>query len=184
MCVSLTACVAVCCSTKDLEKYGDYFLGYDNATKNVTQVSNTFCAQMNIKPPYTPDNEHCQAYYWNLCNDDAVDYYVDTVLTNMVSKGGKRRNMDGLFIDWAGNFVDTGGRNGQNCPGQNMKVHLKTFQMLQKYDMWPVFSLADTTAEAELLWKAGVGYTQFTGASREYHSGWGCTSTRAYACAL
>lgn len=28
--------------------------------------------------------------------------------------------------------------------------------------MWPVFSLAGTTAEAALLWEAGVGYTQFT----------------------
>ena len=36
---------------------------------------------------------------WNLCNDDAVDYYVNTVLGNMVSKDGKRRNMDGC-----GNF--------------------------------------------------------------------------------
>ena len=41
---------------------------------------------------------------WNLCNDDAVDYYVNTVLGNMVSKDGKRRNMDGcgnfnIFLD-------------------------------------------------------------------------------------
>lgn len=74
----------------------------------------------------------------------------------MVSKNGKRRNMDGLFIDWAGNFKDS------SCPGQTMKVHLKTFQMLQKYQMWPVFSLSGSTAEAAQLWEAGVGYTQFT----------------------
>ena len=42
-----------------------------------------------------------------------------------------------------------------------MKVHLKTFQLLQKYQMWPVFSLPGTTAEAAELWEAGVGYTQF-----------------------
>jgi hypothetical protein len=99
------ACAYVCayvnvCSTKDLGKYGDYFLGYDKATDKVNQSSDTFCAQMNIKPPYTPETENCIAYYWNLCNDAAVDYYINTVLGNMVSKGGKRRNMDGLFIDW------------------------------------------------------------------------------------
>jgi hypothetical protein len=43
-----------------------------------------------------------------------------------------------------------------------MKVHLKTFQLLQKYEMWPVFSLPGTAAEASLLWDAGVGYTQFS----------------------
>ena len=141
--------------TKDLDKYGDYFLGYNKAVGQVTMNSSTFCAQMNIEPN-TPETENCLAYYWNLCNDDAVDYYVNTVLGNMVSKDGKRRNMDGLFIDWAGNFQDS------SCPGQSMKVHLKTFQLLQKYQMWPTFSLAGTTAEVELLWKAGVGYTQFT----------------------
>jgi len=141
----------------DLDKYGDYFLGYDKAANNVTMRSDTFCSQMNIKPPYTdPATKGCMSYYWNLCNDDAVDYYVNTVLGNMVSKNGKRRNMDGLFIDWAGNFKDS------SCPGQTMKVHLKTFQMLQKYQMWPVFSLSGTTAEAAQLWEAGVGYTQFT----------------------
>ena len=142
--------------TKDLDKYGDYFLGYDASTKNVTMTSATFCAQMGIKEPYTPATENCVAWYWNLCNDDAVDYYVNTVLGNMVSKGGKRRNFDGLFIDWAGNFKDNA------CPGQGMKVHLKTFQMLKKYEMWPIFSLAGTQKEAATLWDAGVGYTQFT----------------------
>lgn len=141
--------------TKDLGKYGDYFLGYDNATGKITTNSTTFCSQMNIEPT-TPETEGCLSYYWNLCNDDAVDYYVNVVLGNMVSKGGKRRNMDGLFIDWAGNFRDT------SCPGQLMKVHLKTFQLLQKYQMWPVFSLAGTTTEAAELWAAGVGYTQFS----------------------
>ena len=57
-----------------------------------------------------------------------------------------------LFIDWAGNFRDN------SCPGQAMKVHLKTFQLLQKYQMWPVFSLAGTTAEAVLL---GLGAALF-----------------------
>jgi hypothetical protein len=104
----------------------------------------------------TPETAGCLSYFWNMCNNDAVDYYINTVLTNMVSKGGKRRNMDGLFIDWAGNFKDT------SCPGQAMKVHLLTFQLLQKFEMWPVFSLAGTTTEAALLWSAGVGYTQFT----------------------
>eukprot|EP00040_Diaphanoeca_grandis_P014648 m.74461 g.74461 ORF g.74461 m.74461 type:complete len:403 (-) comp24661_c1_seq1:335-1543(-) len=141
--------------TKDLSKYGNYFLGYNNVTNEITMNSTTFCSQMNIEPN-TPETEGCLAYYWDLCNDDAVDYYVNTVLGNMVSKGGKRRNMDGLFIDWAGNFKDT------SCPGQLMKVHLKTFQMLQKYQMWPVFSLAGTTAEAAELWDAGVGYSQFS----------------------
>lgn len=141
--------------TKDLGKYGDYFLGYDNATNTITMNSTTFCAQMNVKPD-TPETAGCLSYYWNLCNDDAVDYYINTVLSNMISKDGKRRNMDGLFIDWAGNFKDN------SCPGRAMKVHLLTFQLLQKYGMWPVFSLAGTTAEAALLWNAGVGYTQFT----------------------
>lgn len=141
--------------TKDLGKYGDYFLGYDNISGKITQNSTTFCDQMHITPD-SPATAGCLALYWNLCNDDAVDYYINTVLGNMVSKGGKRRNMDGLFIDWAGNFRDTA------CPGQAMKVHLKTFQMLQKYQMWPVFSLAGTTEEAALLWNAGVGYTQFS----------------------
>ena len=109
-------------------RYGDYFLGYDNITKNVTMRSNTFCAQMKVTPD-TPETENCMAYYWNLCNDDAADYYVNTVLHNMVSKGGNRRNMDGLFIDWAGNFKDS------TCPGQAVKVHLKTFQLLQKYPL-------------------------------------------------
>jgi len=141
--------------TKDLDTYGDYFLGYNKTQGNVTMVSDTFCSQMKVTPD-TPETENCVAYYWNLCNDDAVDYYVNTVLGNMVSKDGKRRNMDGLFIDWAGNFRDS------SCPGQAMKVHLKTFQLLQKYRMWPIFSLAGTTAEAAELWSAGVGYTQFT----------------------
>ena len=141
--------------TKDLAKYGDYFLGYDKSTGEVTMKSSTFCAQLHVKAN-TPETENCLAYYWNLCNDDAVDYYVNTVLGNMVSKGGKRRNFDGLFIDWAGNFNDN------SCPGQAMKVHLKTFQLLQKYQMWPVLSLAETTTEAAKLWEAGVGFTQFT----------------------
>ena len=124
-------------------------------TGRVEMNSTTFCDQMNIEPN-TPETENCLSLYWNLCNDDAIDYYVNTVLGNMVSKGGRRRNMDGLFIDWAGNFKD------DLCPGQNMKVHLKTFQLLQKFQMWPIFSLAGTTAEAALLWDAGVGYTQFS----------------------
>eukprot|EP00937_MAST-01D_sp_MAST-1D-sp2_P006069 g6069.t1 len=141
--------------TQDLERYGDFFLGYNKTTGRVEMNSTTFCDQMHIEPN-TPETKNCLSLYWNLCNDDAVDYYVNTVLGNMVSKGGRRRNMDGLFIDWAGNFKDG------LCPGQNMKVHLKTFQLLQKYQMWPVFSLAGTTAEAALLWDAGVGYTQFS----------------------
>jgi len=141
--------------TKDLGRYGNYFLGYDNSTGKVTMNSTTFCAQMNVVPD-TPQTENCLSYFWNLCNDSAVEYYVNTVLGNMVSKNGKRRNMDGLFIDWAGNFKDSA------CPGQAMKVHQMTFKLLQKFDMWPVFSLAGTTAEATLLWEAGVGYTQFT----------------------
>ena len=138
---------------QDLPKYGDYFLGYNKAFNNAT-LSGTFCEQMGLKPPYATPT--CQALYWNFCNDDAVDYYVDTVLQSMVSKNGKRRNFDGLFIDWSGNFRDN------ECPGQAMKVHLKTFQLLQKYEMWPTFSLAGTTEEAASLWNAGVGYTQFT----------------------
>lgn len=141
--------------TKDLPKYGDYFLGYDKATGQITKNSTTFCDQMGVKPD-TPETKGCLAYYWNLCNDEAVDYYIDTVLGNMVSKHGKRRNMDGLFIDWSGNFRDNA------CPGQAMKVHVKTFQLLQKYRMWPVFSLSASTKEATSLWDAGVGYTQFT----------------------
>eukprot|EP00038_Savillea_parva_P010380 m.189915 g.189915 ORF g.189915 m.189915 type:complete len:412 (-) comp17888_c0_seq1:248-1483(-) len=141
--------------TQDLSKYGDYFLGYDNATNTLTMNSTTFCAQMYVKPD-TPQTKNCLSYYWNFCNEDAVDYYINTVLTNMISKNGQRRNMDGLFIDWAGNFND------KQCPGQAMKVHLLTFQLLQKYQMWPVFSLAGTTEEAALLWNAGVAYTQFT----------------------
>ena len=55
--------------------------GYDKAANNVTMRSDTFCSQMNIKPPYTdPATKGCMSYYWNLCNDDAVDYYVNTVL--------------------------------------------------------------------------------------------------------
>jgi hypothetical protein len=148
--------------TKDLGEYGDYFLGFDKATGKVTKNSSTFCSQMGIKAPYTPETENCLALYWNFCNDDAIDYYVDTVLGNMVSKGGKRRNFDGLFIDWAGNFIDTGTRGSPKCPGQAMKVHQKTFAMFEKFQMWPVFSLAGTMAEADSLWEAGVGYTQFS----------------------
>jgi hypothetical protein len=50
--------------TEDLEKYGDYFLGYDKATKKVSMNSSTFCAQMNIKAPYTLETENCLALYW------------------------------------------------------------------------------------------------------------------------
>lgn len=141
--------------TQDLGKYGNYFLGYSESTGKIGLNSTTFCDQMNIVPD-TPETAGCLSYFWDFCNDDAVEYYVNTVLTNMVSKNGKRRNMDGLFIDWAGNFRDT------DCPGQAMKVHLLTFEMLQKYQMWPTFSLPETTNEAAELWEAGVGYTQFT----------------------
>eukprot|EP01047_Picozoa_sp_COSAG01_P051223 COSAG01_NODE_5258_length_4379_cov_23.575467_3_plen_412_part_00 len=150
--------------TKDLGKFGDYFLGFDKAAVKVTMNSSTFCSQMGIKAPYTPETENCLALYWNFCNDDAIDYYVNTVLGNMVSKGGKRRNFDGLFIDWAGNFKDAGTRGTPHatCPDQAMKVHQKTFALFEKFQMWPVFSLAGTMAEADSLWQAGVGYTQFS----------------------
>jgi hypothetical protein len=36
--------------TRDLGKYGDYFLGYDKVTNSVTMNSTTFCSQMNVKP--------------------------------------------------------------------------------------------------------------------------------------
>lgn len=147
--------------TSDLDKYGDYFLGYNASAKSVDQISGTFCAQMGIKPPYTdPDSRNCVSYFWNFCNDDAISYYVNVVIGNMVSVGGKRRNFDGLFIDWAGNFRDD--RAPTYCPGQAMKVHQKTFELLQRYQMWPVFSLAGTTTEASVLWNASVGYTQFS----------------------
>ena len=47
--------------TKDLGKYGDFFLGYDNTTGKVTQNSTTFCAQMGIQPD-TPATENCLSY--------------------------------------------------------------------------------------------------------------------------
>ena len=53
--------------TQDLEKFGDYFLGFNSSTRNVTMRSDTFCAQMNVQPPYTPATQNCVAYFWNLC---------------------------------------------------------------------------------------------------------------------
>ena len=47
--------------TKDLGKYGDYFLGYDNVTGAITQNSTTFCSQMHVEPN-TPETENCLAY--------------------------------------------------------------------------------------------------------------------------
>lgn len=64
--------------TKDLGKYGNYFLGYDSASGKITMNSTTFCGQMHVEPN-TPQTANCLSYYWNLCNDDAVDYYIDTV---------------------------------------------------------------------------------------------------------
>ena len=88
---------------QDPEQYGGFFEDpkLANYTGYCTQV-----AQGAGLPNVTPENyPRCLGYYWNWCNETAVDYYVNTVMRAMVADpSGTPYDFDGVFLDNSDNF--------------------------------------------------------------------------------
>eukprot|EP00660_Eupelagonema_oceanica_P016218 gene16218-22917_t len=101
------------------------------------------------------------SYFWNWCNDSAVDWYVEKVLRPLVAyPNGTGLPYDGVFLDNSDGFNPRGSVNARcNAANASMNVHIRTAKMLHKVGKWPIFSSTATGSkdirETDQLWAAG-----------------------------
>ena len=146
------------------DRYGGFFVqphGSVNYTGYCSQVS-----QGGRDPAVTAANfPRCLGYYWNWCNDTAVDYFVNTVMRAMVADpAGEPYSFDGVFLDNSDNFHPPRGSTAAvqcNAANATLHVHIELGKMFQKFKKWPIFSFSPKPAERDAIWAAGVGFTKF-----------------------
>ena len=141
-------------------QYSDFFVKDANGT--IMEYTG-YCSQVRVSQD---DYPNCIGYYWNWCNETAVDFYLNKVLRPQIADAsGKPYNYDGLFLDNADGFSGHGASNVK-CDNKaaSLAVHIKTGKLFQKYDKWPIFSStggAGSVSETNAMWAAGVGYVKF-----------------------
>jgi len=149
---------------QDLKQFGDFFLKNGDGTYAEYTGYCSQVAQGGRRPDVTPKNyPRCLGYYWNFCNETAIDWYVNKVMRAMVAdKRGKAYAFDGVFLDNSDNFnPPRGSPTHCNVGAARLDVHIKLGKMFQKFDKWPVFSFSPKAAERDAIWDAGVGFTKF-----------------------
>ena len=93
---------------EDPEQYGDFFL---KDSKGSFIIYNGYCSQVRVSPAGYPT---CMGYYWNWCNETAVDFYLNKVLRPMISDAnGKAYAYDGAFLDNSDGFNPRGSSNAK-----------------------------------------------------------------------
>jgi hypothetical protein len=138
----------------------DFFLKDANGTFLIYEG---YCEQVRVK---SADYPTCIGYYWNWCNEKAVDAYLNKVLRAIIADPhGKPYAYDGVFLDNADGFNPRGSSNAKcDAHAADLAVHIKTGKLFQKYGKWPIISSTGgggSTAETEGMWAAGVGYSKF-----------------------
>ena len=147
------------------EVYSGFFVP-PNGTAGATYDG--YCSQVqdgaNPKPPVNATTyPRCLGYYWNWCNQSAIDYYVNTVMRAMVADAdGTPYNFDGVFLDNTDGFNPPRGSNiSCDVKQARLNVHIELGKMFQKYKKWPVYSFSPSLDEVTQIWEAGVGFTKF-----------------------
>lgn len=149
---------------QNLEQFGDFFLRNGDGTYAEYTGYCSQVAQGGRRPDVTPENyPRCLGYYWNWCNQTAIDWYVNKVMRAMVAdRSGKAYDFDGVFLDNSDNFNPPRG-SPTHCDvrAARLDVHIKLGKMFQQFNKWPVFSFSPNAAERDAIWQAGVGFTKF-----------------------
>lgn len=145
-------------------QFGDFFLVDANGK---VMTDETYCAQTKTTPQADPG---CEAYFWNWCNETAIDWYVNKVLRPLVvDASGKGLAYDGVFLDNSNDFNPRGASNptvsGCDTDSAKMQLHIAAGKMLAAAQKWPIFSSTKTgtgdATETQQLWDAGIGYSRF-----------------------
>jgi hypothetical protein len=116
---------------QDLEQYGGFFVR--NADDTLATYTG-YCSQVaqggrvEVNATSFP---RCLGYYWNWCNETAVDWYVTKVMHPMVADSdGKRYDYDGVFLDNSDNFRPPRGSKAQcDIANATLGVHIALGKM-------------------------------------------------------
>jgi hypothetical protein len=141
-------------------QYSDFFLK-DSTGKFI--VYDGYCSQARVTPADYPT---CIGYYWNWCNETAVDAYLNKVLRAIIADpSGKPYAYDGVFLDNSDGFNPRQSSNAKcDAKTADVNVHIKTGKLFQKFGKWPILSSTGgggSVSETDALWAAGVGFTKF-----------------------
>jgi hypothetical protein len=151
-------------------QYQDFFLRDTNKTNPNAQgaagyiPATTYCAQMH-QPHYDPK---CLCWYWNLFNDSAVEFYLNTLLLPQASKPG----FNGVFFDGSDGFMRGTWKQATNVPPgltdsdalqAVISFHKKGAELLQKHGKYAIYSehLTDTTPEQQRVYSTQMQDTGF-----------------------
>ena len=146
---------------QDMEQYGGFF--EDPKVANYSGYCTQVSEGAHLKNVTTENYPRCIGYFWNWCNETAVDFFVNKVMTPMVANpSGKPYGFDGVFLDNSDNFRPPKSAKVQcDVHAATLKVHIALGKMLQQAAKWPVFSFSPKPAERDAIWEAGVGFTKF-----------------------